>query len=419
MSYWLIKIFVASCVIHTPEITSIVLKGSKKMKIKNGFLCVIVLLALGLAGCEPLKSVMSSAPTNTPVVPVVQDDSSVIVEGNIVPLDSARIYSRTGGTVNDVLAKKGDPVAKDAVLVLMDAREQVEAALAAAKFEETSAQQALDTLNDKAQVARSQAYLAMLDASNALIDAQQKLDDFDNDQYTTDLDNAKTDAQKAKDDLKDAQDEFDKYKDLDTDNANYKSSKTKLDDAQKKYDDLARKRDLLVNKMDSYKAAVDAAQATYDDAFREYDNRKNGPDPDELALAQSRLDNARAQVAAAQAAVDDLEIKAPLAGTVVEMELDPGEILLPGQQIALVADLSEWYVETSDLTEMDVVNIKEGQKATIKPDALPELKLPATVTEIAQSAGKKGGDVTYTVRLKLDETDPALRWGMTVEVRFE
>jgi multidrug resistance efflux pump len=389
------------------------------MKIKSVIFCVLVVLALGAAGCAPLKSVVSAAATNTPVVPVVQEDSSVIVEGNIVPLNSTHVVSRTGGTVNEVLVKKGDTVAKDAVLVRMGNREQVQAALATANLEQTSAEQALKTLNDKAQVAKSQAYLAMLTASNALIDAQQKLDDFDNDQYTTDLDNAKTDVQKAKDDLKDAQDEFDKYKDLDTENANYKSSKTKLDDAQKKYDDLVRKRDLLVNKMDSFQAVVDAAQATYDDASREYDNRKNGPDPDELALAQSRLDNAKAQVAAAQSAVNDLEVKAPFGGTVVEMDLDPGEVLLPSQQIALVADLTEWYVETSDLTEMDVVNIKVGQKATIKPDALPELQLPATVTEIAQSSGKKGGDVTYTVRLKLDEVDPALRWGMTVEVRFE
>jgi hypothetical protein len=53
------------------------------------------------------------------------------------------------------------------------------------------------------------------------------------------------------------------------------------------------------------------------------------------------------------------------------------------------------------------------------PDSLEELVLPATVESIDRESGKKGGDVTYTVRLKLDETDPLLRWGMTVEVHFE
>jgi multidrug efflux pump subunit AcrA (membrane-fusion protein) len=382
---------------------------------------VMGLMLLGLAaGCGSRLAVVSSeAATSTPPAATQEQPGLVIAEGNIVPRDSAALVSRTGGKVAEVLVKKGERVEKDAVIVRLSGSEQAAAALAAAKLEQTSAQQALDTLNKKAALAGSQAHTALLAASDALIAAQQKLSDFDNDQYTTDLDNARSDAQKAKDDLKDAQDTWDKNKDLDTDNAAYKSAKKGLEDAQKKYDDALRKRDRLVNEMDGLKAGVEAAQAAYDDAQREYDARKAGPDADDLALAQARLDNANAQVTAAQTAVDDLDIRAPLAGTVVGLEVDPGEMLLPSQPFATVADLSEWYVETSDLTEMDVVNIGVDQKATIKPDALPDLRLPASVTEIASSAGKKGGDVTYTVRLKLDESDPALRWGMTVEVRFQ
>jgi multidrug resistance efflux pump len=112
------------------------------------------------------------------------------------------------------------------------------------------------------------------------------------------------------------------------------------------------------------------------------------------------------------------EIRAPFAGVITSLDAITGETLLPNQAVAQIADFSSWYVETNDLTEMDVVNVSEGQTAKIKPDALPTLALPATVTEIARNSGKKGGDVTYTVRLKLDQTDPRLRWVMTVEVRF-
>ena len=102
----------------------------------------------------------------------------------------------------------------------------------------------------------------------------------------------------------------------------------------------------------------------------------------------------------------------------MELEAGSDETLLPNQQVALIADLSAWYVETTDLTEMDVVLIREGAPAEVSPDALEDLQFRATVEEIAWTAGKKGGDVTYTARLKLEETDPRLRWGMTVEVRF-
>lgn len=386
------------------------------------FYLVVFALAAGLSGCDRLQA--PAAPTETPVVPIVTSGGAVVVEGSVVPRDSARIYTRTGGKVIEVLVSKGDVVAEGDLLVRLSALEasdeaQVRANLAAAELERLNAQQALDDLEKNAALAAAQALRELNEATQALIEAQQELDDFDNDQYTTDLDNAKTDVTKAQDDLEDAQDEWDKYKDLDEDNTNRKNAKTKLEDAQKKYDDAVRKRDRLINDLDQRKAAVEAAQARKDKAQRDYDQRKGGVvDPDDLALAQARLANAEAQIAAANAALNGNELRAPFTGTVVELDAIPGKVLLAGQQALLLADLSELYVETTDLTEMDVVRVKEGDAAVITPDALEDLQLPAEVVEIARNAGKKGGDVTYTVRLKLKESDERLRWGMTVEVRF-
>ena len=98
-------------------------------------------------------------------------------------------------------------------------------------------------------------------------------------------------------------------------------------------------------------------------------------DPDDLALAQARLANAEAQIAAAQAALQGVELRAPSSGTVVELDALVGKTLLAGQQALLLADLSELYVETTDLTELDVVRIGEGEQATITPDALEDLRL--------------------------------------------
>jgi multidrug resistance efflux pump len=76
------------------------------------------------------------------------------------------------------------------------------------------------------------------------------------------------------------------------------------------------------------------------------------------------------------------------------------------------------YAETDDLTEIEVVDVELGQKVTIIPDALPELEASGSVTKISQVSEEKRGDITYTVRVKLDETDPRLRWGMTVVITF-
>jgi multidrug resistance efflux pump len=84
-----------------------------------------------------------------------------------------------------------------------------------------------------------------------------------------------------------------------------------------------------------------------------------------------------------------------------------------------LADLSQWYVETDNLTEIDVVKITPGQQATVTADALPELPLQASLERISDQFEEKRGDVTYTARLLLSQNDPSLRWGMTVVVKFD
>ena len=59
-----------------------------------------------------------------------------------------------------------------------------------------------------------------------------------------------------------------------------------------------------------------------------------------------------------------------------------------------------------------------GQQVSITPDALPELDLPGIVTDISTLHTEKRGDVTYTVTISLEESDPRLRWGMTMVVTF-
>lgn len=396
-------------------------------------LAVAVLMSGVLAGCNVIAGVGTQAATNTPDLPAVKESSAVIAEGNVVPRDWVQMMTRTGGEVAEVLVMEGDVVEAGAVLVRFKGRQAREAALTAAQLEQTQATQALDELNKTAAVvtAQSQAALStaqqsLIDANKVLMNAQQVLDDLDSKQYDEDLDNARKDVNTFEQDLEDAQKEFDKYKDLDPSNADRKRTSDALDDAQKKYDDAVRKRDLLINQLDHATAAVEVAQAAVAaaeaqvaDAQRLADQRKDGPDPDQLALLEARVKNADAQVSAAQEALDDNEVRAPFGATVVNLDATVGETILPNQPVVLLADLSAWYIETNDLTEIEVVKVSENQTADIVPDALPDLTLPAKVETIARDSSKKGGDVTYTVRLALDESDPALRWGMTVEVRFQ
>ena len=381
-------------------------------------LILLLLASLLLSGCQAIQNITSPEPTVTPA-PVKQDDSIVIAEGHVVPKDFTNLYFTISGSVTEILVQEGEQVSKGAELVRLGDRQPFEASLASAELELLSAQQQLDDLNEKAAISTSQANLAVLDAGTAFMEAQKRFEDLDTNETQDKIDEAKKVVADLSDDLKDAQDEFDKYKDLAVDNQNRKDAEDKLKEAQNKFNQAVRDRDTLSNDLDRAKEDQVSAQARLDQARRDAEARQDGPDPDQLALAQARVKNATAQVDAAQSALDKLTLVAPYDGKILRIDISVDERAQPNQTVMVLADTSTWYIETSDLTESEVVKISLGQPAIIKPDALPDVEIDGTVESIDDTYIERSGDITYTVRVKLEQPDPLLRWGMTVEARFE
>jgi len=392
------------------------IEGEKLMKQKRfpAFFAILVIFALLLGGC----SLISPTPQPTPI-PTVTGSGNITAEGRVVPKESAVLAFPIAGQVSAISAAKGAEVKAGDLLVQLGRREQAESALAAAKLAQVNAQQAVDKLNRLADVARGQAGQQVAAAQKALIEAQKAYDDLDTQAFRDELDNRQIDVQSAKDKLDDAQKEFDKYKDLDANNATRKNAQTKLDDARAKYDQAVYDHDLWQNQLDQASAALTLAKANLAEAQRALDARSSGPDPDDLALAQAGLENANAQLAAAEKVLENYDLTAPFDGRVMDdKSLYVGEWLSPYQPALVLADLSNWYVETKDLNELDVVDIEVGQKVQIKADALPDVTLSGAVEWMDETYAEKSGDVVYTIRIKLDEPDSRLRWGMTVQVEF-
>lgn len=147
-------------------------------------------------------------------------------------------------------------------------------------------------------------------------------------------------------------------------------------------------------------------------------NDESDPDKDLVALAQARTDSANAALVSAETLVGTSDLRASTSGTIVDLELQVGQVVTPTTKIAAIADFSSWIVKTNNLTESDIVAVQVGQPVEIVLDAIPELTLKGTVTHINNRFEEVRGDVTYTVTIKLDETDPRMRWGMTAAVRF-
>jgi len=93
--------------------------------------------------------------------------------------------------------------------------------------------------------------------------------------------------------------------------------------------------------------------------------------------------------------------------------MDVGALAGPTGPAIILADLSSWRVETEDLTELEVVKLSAGQAVTVTFDALPDVSLPGTITQIKPMGSNRQGDIVYTVVVALQKEEPRLRWNMT------
>lgn len=163
----------------------------------------------------------------------------------------------------------------------------------------------------------------------------------------------------------------------------------------------------------------DAAVKAVVQAETELNVLKAGPRQEELAAAKAEVDAAEAALAQARADQANAQLRAPFAGTVAFVDLDIGEVVVPGTPVVQLADLSQWQIETEDLTELNVVRIEQGDAATVRIDAIPELELRGTVEHIGSYGENQQGDIVYRVVVALAESDERLRWNMTAAVTIE
>ncbi|SFI72304.1 efflux RND transporter periplasmic adaptor subunit [Thermoflavimicrobium dichotomicum] len=94
------------------------------------------------------------------------------------------------------------------------------------------------------------------------------------------------------------------------------------------------------------------------------------PTPDEKATLSSSI----------------VDITSPISGVVLKSNVVPGQVVTPGQPIAMIADLSKAYV-LAYIDESDIHDVEIGKEVDIYLDADPNKVWKGTVSEIGKSAG--------------------------------
>ncbi|MEW5717995.1 MAG: HlyD family efflux transporter periplasmic adaptor subunit [Chloroflexota bacterium] len=369
-------------------------------------LAILALLASSIIACGA-----AATPTPKPVqtLPAIKVSNKVVAEGKVVPVKGAALSfqissaAQAQGTVAEIPANVGDSVQAGQVLMRLDTK-QLELQLAQAEANYAAAQA------KHAQLKRGPTTQDATAAQQAVTSAEAA--------YTNllrppqnDLIALKSDMDKAKAQVDRAQAAYDRIGGDSNPFANMTMERAALQTAWLDYQKAIALYNSRINPSDAQvQQAISAVQTAKSNLS------KLTPTAEDLAASEANVNAAKAARDISADALTRAKLLAPFAGVVVAIEPKVGETVAIGTPVVRVADTSNFQVETTDLTEINVVNVKEGDSATVTLDAITDLELTGKVASIKGFGENKQGDIVYTVVVKLDKQDPRLRWGMTAKV---
>ena len=106
---------------------------------------------------------------------------------------------------------------------------------------------------------------------------------------------------------------------------------------------------------------------------------------EQIAAAKANVEEEQAALRKIQADLNDLTIRAPIAGTILTRSAEPGTVIQPGQTILTMVDLTKLYLR-GFVPEGAIGKVKVGQQAQVFLDSNPKEGIPAEVIRVDPQA---------------------------------
>jgi HlyD family secretion protein len=331
---------------------------------------VIAIVALGMAIMAMQFYLRANAALPVEVVhPRVESSSQsavLVATGYVIAHHKIQVGSKIMGRVAWIGVEKGDRVKKDQVVVRLEDRE----------------------------------YKAQYDQAVASFDADRaRLSELERGSRPEEVDRAKHDVERAEAQLRTDEAQWKRTENLVKEGV---SSPQSLDDARGRYE--------------TSRANLASLQKTYDLV-------RIGPRQEEIENARSETARAKGAMDYAKTILDATEIHVPIDGTILERNVEQGEMVTTsfvGEQgakgfVVTLADLNDLQAEL-DINQNDFNRISAGQPCTAVTDAFPDRVYQCRVDEIAPEANRQ--KATVQVKVKFLEPDNFIKPEMNARVTF-
>jgi HlyD family secretion protein len=177
--------------------------------------------------------------------------------------------------------------------------------------------------------------------------------------------------------------------------------------------------------LDKALTARDVSEAALDQAEQTLALVREGPRVETMQAQQAMVDQARANLARAEATLRNAVVRAPFSGRVTVRHREPGETVGPGAPVLTLLDPSERWVRIY-VREDEIGRVQIGMGADITSDTYPDRHYRGEVTYIGSEAEftprnvqttEERTKLVYPVKVRIiDDPDFQLKPGIPADV---
>ncbi len=334
----------------------------------NYIVALILIAALAIAGFQ-ISNRMNAAVIVDTVRPRVEASSQsavLVATGYVIAHHKIQVGSKVMGRVAWIGVEKGDHVKKDQAVARLEDRE----------------------------------YRAQYDQALAAFEgAEARLSELQRGSRPEEIERARHDVSRAEAQLR-------------TDEAQFK-----------RVEGLLKEGVSSLQALDEARGRAETSRANLASLQKTYELIQKGPRQEQIDNARSEASRARGAVDYAKSILDATEIRVPIEGTILERNVEQGEMVTTsfvGQSgakgfVVTLANLDDIQVEL-DINQNDFNRIGPDQPCTVVTDAFPDRTYKCRVEEIAPEANRQ--KATVQVKVKFLEPDEFIKPEMNARVTF-
>lgn len=167
------------------------------------------------------------------------------------------------------------------------------------------------------------------------------------------------------------------------------------------------------------------ARAQMEEAKQLWTLKKNGSRREEIDEAEAAVASAEAGLRAIERQIEELEVTAPVEGSIEAIDLRPGDLVSANAPVISIMDLSQLWVRA--YMPENMLGITIGDPVEITVDSYPGERFAARITFVSRQAEFTPGNVqtpeerskqVFRIKVTLDAGRDRLRPGMAADVWF-